>query len=408
MRQLCYLILRLSSEFIMPRCSGTGTSGSQRRKEPPSARQIPRLISRLFPELNDFRIALACSVQTLSLALYAHESYTLMISRLSFPISLLIGSAFTALATSEEIVQRHLDAAPGGKIIVDVDFGTIEVTGGADDKAVAVNAKRTIEISDKAKEKEFVAAAPITISQENNVIAIRARSNRPWEWNDCHTRMDARYFLQVPKSFNADLHTGAGAIHVSDISGKLQANTAGGRLYFSRVQGVTDGKTSGGAVGLTDCDGTIKIESAGGKIVAKGGKGTLDAHTAGGQMAIRNFGGRVDVASNGGQLILNQVTGPISAKTAGGQINATVSATTDIKLETGAGAITLGIPANGGFDIDAQSQVGSVTTDLPLNAGRKDRDTLTGSINGGGKAVFLRTSAGSIHIKAAVSETASR
>ena len=125
-------------------------------------------------------------------------------------------------------------------------------------------------------------------------------------------------------------------------------------------------------------------------------------------MSIRDFAGRVEIASDGGQLILNRITGPVSARTRGGQINATFSTVTDIKLETGAGGITLGIPANGGFNIDAQSQVGEVTTDLPVNAGRKDRDTLTGSINGGGKALFLRTSAGSIHIKAAVNETASR
>lgn len=332
----------------------------------------------------------------------------LIIPRLSFLISLIIGGAFTALATSEEIVQRHLTAAPGGKVVVDVDFGTIEVTGGADDNAVAVNARRTVEISDKAREKEFVAAAPITVSQEDNVVTVRARSNREWDWNDRHTRMDARYFIQVPKSFNADLHTGGGAIHASDLNGKVEANTAGGRLYFSRVNGSTDAKTSGGGVSLTDCDGAIKIHSAGGKIVARGGKGTLDAETAGGQMAIRNFGGRINIASSGGQLILNQISGPINARTGGGQINATVSTATDIKLETGAGAIMLGIPADGGFNIDAHSSIGEVTTDLPVSAARKDRDGLTGSLNGGGKTLFLRTSAGGIHIKAAPAATASR
>ena len=145
-----------------------------------------------------------------------------MIPRLSFLISLIIGSAFTALAASEEVIQRHLPAAPGGKVVVDVDFGTVEVTRNTDDKTVAVNAKRSVEISDKAREKEFLAAAPITVLEENNVITVRARSNRQWEWNDCHTRMDARYFVQVPKSFNADLHTGGGAIHVSDITGKFR------------------------------------------------------------------------------------------------------------------------------------------------------------------------------------------
>jgi DUF4097 and DUF4098 domain-containing protein YvlB len=331
-----------------------------------------------------------------------------MIPRLSLLISLLIGGAFTAMASSEEIIQRHFNAAPGGKVVVDVDFGSVEIKGTGDEKTMAVDAKRSVDIPNKAKEKEFLATAPITISQENNVITVRARSNRKWEWNDSHTRMDARYVVQVPKSFNADLHTGGGAIQVTDISGNIKVNTAGGKLKFTRVHGSTDGRTSGGAVSLTDCEGEIKIESAGGKIVASGGKGSLDAQTAGGQMAIRDFAGRVDIESSGGQLILNQIAGPISARTAGGQINANISAPTDIKLETAAGAITVGIPTSGGFNVDAQSGIGDITTDLPVNGGRKDRDTLTGSIYGGGKSLFLRTSAGSIRLKGAETERASR
>ena len=333
----------------------------------------------------------------------------LMIRRFSYPLLLLLGGALTALATSQEIISRHLDATAGGKLVVDVDFGTVEVTGsGTDSKSVTIKAQRIVEIMDKVREKEFVAAAPITITQENNVITVRARSDREWTWNDDHKRMEARYTVQVPNNFTADLHTGGGAINVTDLTGKVQANTAGGRLNFNRVHGSTDGKTSGGAVSLIDCDGALKIETAGGKIIARGGKGTLDAETAGGHMAIRNFAGQVDIASNGGQLILNQITGPITAKTGGGQINATLSTATDVKLETNAGAISVAIPSNAGFDVDAQSGIGGVSTDLPVSGDRNSRQALIGALNGGGKKLFLRTGAGHISINSASGERASR
>src|SRR3954464_6672945 len=142
-------------------------------------------------------------------------AYPLMIPRFSLFLLLFIGAAFTALARSEEIIQRHLDASPGGKLIIDVDFGNVEVTGATDDKIIGINARRTVEIGDKAREKEFVEAAPITISQDNNVITIKARSNRQWNWHNNDAQMDARYSVQLPKNFNVDLRTGGGTIEVN-------------------------------------------------------------------------------------------------------------------------------------------------------------------------------------------------
>ena len=330
-----------------------------------------------------------------------------MIQRFFFLLLWLVGSALSAFATSEEIIQRHLNAAPGGKLVIDVDFGTIAIVGGAVDDTVAIDAQRTVEISDKSREKEFVEAAPITITQDNNVITIRARSNRKWTWPG-NTRMDAHYSVQVPKRFNAELHTGGGAIEVSEISGELHANSGGGKLKFTRIQGPTNADTAGGAVALKECDGTVKIQTNGGRIESIGGKGSLDLHTSGGQVSIRDFAGPVNAASNGGQFTLNNIAGPLNARTAGGAIHATLSNVTDVKLETNAGAIAVAIPANGGFNIDAQSAIGEVTTDLPVTGATKSRHTLHAELNGGGKPLFLRTGAGSISITASDERRAAR
>ena len=77
---------------------------------------------------------------------------------------LLVIAAATASALSEENVNQTLDAAPGGKIIVDVDFGTIDVSAGADDKVV-VEAHRKIDSNNEAQEKEYLAAAPVIVSK---------------------------------------------------------------------------------------------------------------------------------------------------------------------------------------------------------------------------------------------------
>ena len=84
--------------------------------------------------------------------------------------ALLAAFALTASAASEENVNRQVDAVPGGKLVVDVDFGTIDVTAGADDK-VAVEAHRKIDFSDEAKEKEYFSGAPIAINGQDRAIS---------------------------------------------------------------------------------------------------------------------------------------------------------------------------------------------------------------------------------------------
>ena len=82
-----------------------------------------------------------------------------------------------ASAASEENINQQKDAAPGGKLVVDVDFGTINVVTGADDKVV-IEAYRKIDFGDEAKEKEYFAAAPVAISQDGNIVTVRARCKR--------------------------------------------------------------------------------------------------------------------------------------------------------------------------------------------------------------------------------------
>src|SRR4051812_45886973 len=87
---------------------------------------------------------------------------------------LLIAAAATASALSEENVNQEYDATPGGRLIVDVDFGTIEVSAGADDK-VTIDAHRKIDSDNETREKEYLAAVPVMVTKEGNTVTIRAR-----------------------------------------------------------------------------------------------------------------------------------------------------------------------------------------------------------------------------------------
>ena len=315
-------------------------------------------------------------------------------------LSILIALAFSAFALTEENVNVTRDAKSGGKLVVDVDFGTIDVAPGDNDKVV-VNASRKIVASSKEKETEYFAAAPITVTNEGNTVTVRARRAKEWE-EDGRACNDARYAIHVPANFDAELKTEGGAITTTNLTGKIKAHTSGGDLKFSLLHGPIKADTDGGEIEVSGCEGSIDIETSGGRIEANGGSGSLRAVTAGGSIKVENFNGDAKVESSGGQLALANVRGRLDAETAGGFISAKLPSPVpgDVRLETAAGAIEVVVPTDAALTIDAETDVGSVRSDLPVaSRTRGDSEGLKGTINGGGKSLHLRSGAGSISIK---------
>lgn len=322
----------------------------------------------------------------------------------------LLGFVVSASASSEEKVNQQIDARPGGKLIVEVDFGTVNVNAGADSK-VTVDAFRRINFGDEAAEKEYLAEAPVAVTANGNTITVRARSSKEARHHHFHhTSMDARYTVRVPKNFSAELNTGGGDLSATELAGDIRADSGGGDLTFSHTQGAVSAKSGGGSIKLDGCDGATEVKTGGGDIVLANGHGVLRARTGGGSVQVRTLAGDADVATGGGELTLQKIDGAIAAETSGGAITASVTTAPlkEISLESSGGSIDLVIPRTAAADITAETGDGGITSDLPLAVTKTGGNHLRGKLNGGGTPVVLRTSSGSISINSASPATAGR
>src|SRR6266576_3672277 len=103
--------------------------------------------------------------------------------------------SLSASIASEDNLSQQIDVTPGGQLIVDVDFGTIQVGSSADGK-ITLEAHRRVEFGDENKEKQYLAEAPITVTKDGNVVKVQARRKESWtNWHFGHSRMDASYTL---------------------------------------------------------------------------------------------------------------------------------------------------------------------------------------------------------------------
>jgi hypothetical protein len=311
-------------------------------------------------------------------------------------------SSLAAVAATEEQLNQRFTVHPEGQLIVEVDFGSIDVTThGADE--VVVDVWRKITRRNKADEEKFLQDHPVTFSQDGTTVTVRSRRQGTGGWSSSgRSRTEAKFTLKVPAQFNAQLKTSGGGIAVSDLAGEVRAKSSGGRLRFAHLRGQLDGETSGGGIHVSDCEGDLKIRTSGGGIDVTGGAGSLDGHTSGGSVTVKAFKGDAHVGTSGGGLAIEHVMGKVEGSTSGGSVSAVLPSPLpgDVRLSTSGSGVTVVVPADAAFELDALTPAGRVSSDLPVMvAGEVARGRLKGTVNGGGKSVVLRSSAGSIRLK---------
>jgi hypothetical protein len=313
------------------------------------------------------------------------------------PSLLILGNV--AAGAAEENLEKSFSVKPGGALVVDVEFGVIDVRTNGENQA-SIQVFRKVVLRDQAEEDTYLQERPVTITQEGNTVTVRAlpttKRSRP-----VTKKTEARYTITVPCLSDVALNTGGGAINVTDLQGDAKAESGGGPLIFTRLVGPLAGRTGGGNVNLLDCDGTLKVNTGGGNIEVKGGAGTLNGRSGGGSLDVKDFKGSAHVETGGGSIKLDNVTGKIEGSTAGGSIVATLPSIKDeVNLKTAGGGVTLRAPSDAAFDLDAATAGGQANCELPVETAVKpSRNHLKGPVNGGGKSVVLRSSGGSVKVE---------
>jgi hypothetical protein len=317
-------------------------------------------------------------------------------------VLLLLCTTSVALAATEEKLNQRFSVQPGGTVVVEVDFGSIDVSTNATSEVV-VDVWRKIGRRKKADEEAFLRDNPVEFAQEGNTATIRSHGKSKWSWSGSgRNQNEAKYTISVPAQFNAQLKTGGGGVRVVDLTGEVKAHTGGGGLSFARLHGQLNGETGGGGVNAGDCEGALNFRTGGGGIEVTGGSGSLDGTTGGGAVSVRKFQGSAHVSTGGGGLTIENVDGGVDASTGGGSISAVLPSELPdtVKLSTGGGGISVSVPAIAAFNLDAKTSGGGVSTDLPVAVvGNIEEGRLQGPVNGGGKSVQLRSGGGNIHLR---------
>lgn len=313
---------------------------------------------------------------------------------------LFAASALAADNTAESFIRKSFTVAPGGKLTIRADRGSIDVKTAATDKV-------EIEVT---REPGHGAAADIlekhqvTFSQDGNDVTVEARipgaQNKTF-WGRGNN-LKVHYDVTVPSKYSVNLKSSGGGISVKDLEGEARSETSGGSLKFGQIKGPVRGHTSGGSIHVVGATQDVEIETSGGSITVGDTGGNVIAKTSGGSIRVGDVKGSVNAETSGGGIEVNGASGPVNAHTSGGPIHAAITQQPSgpCTFETSGGGIEVKMASNVAIDLDAQTSGGSVSTDFPVTLqGELKKNHLHSKLNGGGPKVTLGTSGGSIRIK---------
>lgn len=367
----------------------------------------------------------------------------------AFSIAFVCLAAFStfhsnAAAIAESTTEKNFSVQAGGQLVLDADSGNIDLRT-SDRNEVAVVVKRSAKAGSEKRAKEILAAHEISFDQDGDRAQVTGKFKKEFRlrngsWFGSGESLEVRYEVTVPARFNVEMRTAAGSIAVADLEGRVKVRTAGGNLKVGLIKGPVDAttsagsielagasetvmaKTSGGniALGTVEADaqvqtsaGSIRVKSARGKLLAKTSGGNIDIgeldgpselETSAGSIRVGLAKARLQAKTSGGNISLEDVRESVVAHTSAGSVHAgfTAQPTDDCRLTTSGGSITVKLADKLSFDVDATTSGGNVRTDLPVVStvvGEHQSSVLKGKLNGGGKLLLLKTSAGSIHIQ---------
>jgi DUF4097 and DUF4098 domain-containing protein YvlB len=249
--------------------------------------------------------------------------------------------AFAAAANASsltETIDRTFDVRSGAKLALDNVNGRITITSW-DQPRIRVRAEKSIARTDAKDAKQ--AMAELRVEMEATADGVSVKTVMPKK------NSAGLWDFMFGNFNNAKVIYEVTVPRVTNVD----VSNTNGRIQMSGVTGVLHVETTNGRIEMERCGGSAEIETTNGAVKAE---------------------------------------------------LATLDPARPTRIETTNGRIDLTLPRTTRGSIDAETTNGKVQSDVPVTVRSSDKNSLRGTINGGGGASLrLRTTNGGIQIHAA-------
>lgn len=215
-----------------------------------------------------------------------------------------------------------------------------------------------------------------------------------------------------------DAYTAGGFIQARDIAGNAKLRSGGGHIRAAHINGTAQLETDGGNITVGEAGALVGVRTGGGQIDFGEVHGSVHAETGGGGVRVMYVSGPMEVETSGGGICLTRVSNSVRAATGNGTITAWITPESGdpsrpvhlagpSQLASGSGDIVVFLPRNLAATIEASVENGGpdrieADPDLRLNMDAHEPTgpiRASGTLNGGGALLKLRSNVGKIRLQ---------
>ncbi len=343
-----------------------------------------------------------------------------MKKNLAFLIILFLSSAVKAQfnGNKEAYLTRSLTKENIQNVYARTSGGSIQVTGVSTGETrlevYVTHNGNYVAVSKEEIKKRMDEDYDLSVSISNNKLSVIAKpKDRNMNWK---RQLSISYKIFVQQNVSTDLATSGGSINLSDLKGNQNFATSGGSLRLEDLSGKINGRTSGGSIDVSDCSDNIDLRTSGGSIKAEDCSGRIKLATSGGSLSLIDLAGTIEAKTSGGSIHGDNIKGELITHTSGGSIGledmaCSLEASTSggsihvelvklgkyVRLTNSSGNIDLEMPDKQGLDLKLFAQKINVST-LNNFSGKKEDHEISGTLNGGGVPVTMKTGSGRIKL----------
>jgi hypothetical protein len=187
----------------------------------------------------------------------------------------------------------------------------------------------------------------------------------------------------VPAGQQVTVHQGVGRVQAANVNGRLAVRTQAAAVTTSGTRGSLDVNVGSGAVRVDGADGPLKVDTGSGSVDVRAVRGDAELDTGSGSVRLADVrGGRLKVDTGSGSVRLD-LTGEVRA----------------VKIDSGSGGVTLGIPSTTGAMLEIDTGSGGINVDLPARVTRSRRSHFSGQLGDGRGRIEIDTGSGSVRVR---------
>lgn len=241
-----------------------------------------------------------------------------------------------------------------------------------------------------------VAASP-PVALEGSALRLSVPTDRPTQRG-----VTVSYRVQVPRDTVVISVSESGETVVHGIAGRVDVRTQSAAVSLQGLAGDTRVTTGSGDVSVRSQSGPLSVATASSRFTGSELGSSLRVQTQSGEVVAAFSGaGDAQVETGSSAIRLSNLRGALRAKTQSGRVILSGSPARDWDVSTGSSSVEIQLSPGAAFALDAVTRSSSIVVEGADVHGSREKRAVTGTVNGGGPAVRLRTGNGSIRIQQA-------